>query len=488
MTEKKSFTRRTLEGGAWIGAGSVARLGLRVIAVAVLARLLTPSQYGVAAGAILISEFLTIVYELGLSPTLIQRTKVEGVHVATALFTSLVMAVAVVALTFFSAPLVADLMNIPQLTQVLRVMAFLAPIGALGVICEALLARNMKGKSLGIRRLTSYCVATFVVAIPMAALGFGYWSLVGMQAADTIVDAVMVWFAARHLLPWPRFSRRAFREMLPMSMRFTLNEPLAYVSLNIEKVLISRYLGADALGLYSRASFLTTTAANVFTEITRLSVFPAMAKVKDDQKRLENGILKFLCLAAFLTLPISAFCIVFAKPLILVLLGPGWNSAIGPFAILAAGFYFRLAGRGTGAVFQAVGRPTWLTGVLVFRSVALLVGIWQTEQYGLNAISVVVVVVLGLSYLTMLTLVKLAVGFSARRLAKTQVHPLVISLVIAALGLALERLFPDLPILLLPVLTLLVIAGTGALLMHFDKRLLLGTSNVALFGGAEAGP
>jgi PST family polysaccharide transporter len=484
----KSFTRRTLEGGAWIGAGSIARLGLRFVAVAVLARLLTPHQYGVVAGALLASEFLTMIYEIGLAPTLIQRTELLRIHIATALFSSLMLAVLVGVGMWISAPLVADVMDIPQLTSVFRVLSILAPIGAFNTICEALLARYMKTKGLALRTFVSYCVATFFVAIPMAWYGYGYWSLVAMQVAATLMDAIMLGLAARHLLVWPRFSRRAFSDLLPISLRFAVTEPLVYAAQNIEKVLISRFLGANALGLYTRASFLTTTAANVFTEITRLSVFPAMSRVKDDHERLQNGLLKFLCLTAFITLPISAFCIIFARPLIAILLGPQWEAAVGPFAVLSVGFYLRLSYRGIGAVFQAIGRPTWVSGVLIFRAVALFVGIWQVQQYGLTAISAVVVVVMALGYAIMLALAKRAIGLSLQRLFSTHLHPLAISLAIIGIGLALEQLLPYLPGLLAPSLTLLMIGVTALVIVRFDKKWLIGPSNMALFLGPDRGP
>ncbi len=484
----KSFTRRTLEGGAWIGVGSIARLGLRFIAVAVLARLLTPHQYGVVAGALLASEFLTMIYEIGLAPTLIQRTEVLRIHTATALSASVALAVAVAAGMWVAAPFVADLMDIPQLTSVFRVLGLLAPIGAFNTICEALLARHAKTKGLALRTFVSYCVATFFVAIPMAWAGYGYWSLVAAQVADTLMDALMLGLAARHFLVWPRFSRRAFKDLLPLSLRFAATEPLVYVAQNIEKVLISRFLGANALGLYTRASFLTTTAANVFTEITRLSVFPAMSRVKDDHDRLQNGLLKFLCLTAFITLPISAFCIVFARPLIDILLGSKWEAAIGPFAVLSVGFYLRLSYRGIGAVFQAIGRPTWVSGVLIFRAVALFIGIWQVQQYGLTAISAVVMIVMALGYAIMIALAKRAIGLSLQRLVSTHLHPLGISLAIVAVGLTIEQLLPHLPGLLAPTLTLLMIAVTALVIVRFDKKWLIGPSNTALFLGPDSAP
>ena len=187
---RESLTQRTLKGAAWIGGASVARLALRVISVAILARLLTPHEYGVFAGALIAMDFAAMIYGMGLAPTLIQRKDVRPDHVATAFFSALFIAVLAAVGMWYAAPLIAELLQIPELTQILKVLAWLTPFGAFSVLCEALLARNMQVKKVALRPLFSFTISTFLVAIPLAWYGFGYWSLVAMQAVDIIVSAV----------------------------------------------------------------------------------------------------------------------------------------------------------------------------------------------------------------------------------------------------------------------------------------------------------
>jgi PST family polysaccharide transporter len=127
---------------------------------------------------------------MGLAPTLVQRKEVRPDHVATAFSSALFMAVLAAVGMWFAAPLIADLIQIPELTQILKVLAWLTPFGAFSVLCEALLARNMQVKRVAMRPLFSFTISTFLVAIPMAWYGFGYWSLVAMQAVEIIVSAV----------------------------------------------------------------------------------------------------------------------------------------------------------------------------------------------------------------------------------------------------------------------------------------------------------
>jgi hypothetical protein len=120
---RESLTARTLKGAAWIGGASIARLALRVVSVAILARLLTPHEYGVVAGALIAMDFAAMIYGMGLAPTLVQRKEVRPDHVATAFSSALFMAVLAAVGMWFAAPLIADLIQIPELTQILKVLA-----------------------------------------------------------------------------------------------------------------------------------------------------------------------------------------------------------------------------------------------------------------------------------------------------------------------------------------------------------------------------
>src|SRR5206468_1381635 len=97
---------------------------------------------------------------------------------------------------------------------------------------------------------------------------------------------------------------------------FTLNQPFSYLAYNSDRFIIGRVLGTATLGIYTRASFFANTAATLFGNIARLSVFPAMAKVQQDEARLRSAVLKSFSVLGLATLPASAFCVIFAKELV----------------------------------------------------------------------------------------------------------------------------------------------------------------------------
>jgi O-antigen/teichoic acid export membrane protein len=373
------------------------------------------------------------------------------------------------------------LMQIPELTQILKVLAWLTPFGAFSVLCEALLARNMQIKKVAIRPLFSFTISTFLVGIPLAWYGFGYWSLVAMQGVDIVVSAATLGFAARKLLVWPTFSRRAFGELWPLSLGFTLNQPFSYLAQNADRFIIARVLGTATLGIYTRASFFANTAATLFGNIARLSVFPAMAKVQQDETRLRSALLKSFSILSLLTLPLSAFCAIFAPELVDLLLGDKWHMAVAPFAILSATLYFSLAWRNCATLFQALGHPYWITAVHICRAAALIAGIWWIAPYGLTAICAVIGVVMALMLGIMLIIVKYAIHLPLRSMAAAHFHPLVITAAASGLCLMVKALLPELPGPALVILTLALLLASVCVFVLFNQERVFGSTRVLAF-------
>ena len=170
-----------------------------------------------------------------------------------------------------------------------------------------------------------------------------------------------------------------------------------------------------------------------------------MAKVQEDERRLRSALLRSFSVLALLTLPVSAFCVIFAQELVDILLGDNWNAAVVPFAILSGTLYFSLAWRNCATLFQALGHPYWITAVLICRAAALIVGIWWVAPHGLTAICAVIGVVMALMLGIMLIIVKHAIDLPLRRVAAAHVHPLVITAATSGLCLTVKALLPELP-------------------------------------------
>ena len=131
-----------------------------------------------------------------------------------------------------------------------------------------------------------------------------------------------------------------------------------------------------------------------------------MSKVQQDAARLRNALLKSFSVLALVTLPVSAFCVIFAPEIVDLLLGGKWQAAVVPFAILSGTLYFTLAWRNCTTLFQALGRPYWITAVQIGRAAALIAGIWWIAPHGLTAICAVIGSVMAPMLGVMLVIVK----------------------------------------------------------------------------------
>jgi len=387
-----SLSKAILNGAAWLGGSFLIKLGLRIFSVAILARLLSPKEYGIVAGALIVMELAAMLYQLGLGTALVQRKVTTQEHISTALFFTLCMSLLTGIGLWIFAPWLASIMKMPEIEDVLRVLAFFTPLGAFNVLCEAVLARNMKARSIAVRQLISFTISVYGVAIPLAMAGFGYWSLVAMQASEIFISAIFLAMTTRKYLFVPKFTRGAFKELWPMSLTFSVNQPFVYVSGNADKFLVSRLLGMESLGLYTRAAFVTTTAANVFGNIARISIFPAMATIQDDPERLKMALLRSAALLASITIPASIYFAVFSSEIIYLLLGNQWGLASFPFAIFSLMLFPKLAHRNLVAFLQSIGQShivlishvpviaITITGILVLtpyeiKKISLVVGI-----------------------------------------------------------------------------------------------------------------
>jgi O-antigen/teichoic acid export membrane protein len=346
---------------------------------------------------------------------------------------------------WLAAPLIAGLMSIPELESVVRLLALVVPAGAFAMLCEALLARAMRTREIALRSLISFVVSAFGVAIPMAYAGFSYWALIAMHATEAVVGALALGFSARKFIVRPGFDLRAFRELWPMSIGFTLNQPFVYLSNNADKILIGRLLGPEFLGLYTRASFLTTTLINAFGDVARTSIFPAMALARNDNARLQRGLIKSLFLLASLTFPASAFCVVFAEEIVGILLGPRWETAVIPFALLSFAMYFKLGWRTCFALFQGKGKPYYLTVIQLINALVVIGGVLVAIPYGFMATCTAVLVATAVQFMVIFICALRVSELNWRSALNIHFAPLSLAAIILLACLSIRELLSSVP-------------------------------------------
>ncbi len=329
----KDLKQRAIRGGLAKLCAQVVTTVLRIGSLMVLARMLTPGDFGLIAMVAVVVGVLNLFRDLGLSTATIQRTDVSNDQLSTLFWINLLVGLLLTCLAAASAPALAAFYREPRLVWVTIALAGSFVINAAGIQHSALLQRQMRFTALaGIETLSLF--VSVVAGLALAISGAGYWSLVGMTLAAPATYSAAVWFVSG----WaPGRPRRAagVGAMLRTGGIVTANGLVMYAAYNLEKILLGRFWGADALGIYGRAYQLISIPTENLNSAVGGVAMSALSRVKDDPARLRSYFLKGYALLIAATLPITAACALFADDLVRIMLGPQWAEAAPIFRLLA---------------------------------------------------------------------------------------------------------------------------------------------------------
>jgi O-antigen/teichoic acid export membrane protein len=397
---RRSLTQHTVAGILWMSYGKAAFFFLQLIVLGVLARLITPAEFGVVSAALVVIGFSAIVSQLGLGPAIVQRPVLERRHIDTAFTCSFLLGLLLGTVIWVGAPLAATFLRMPQVTPVLRALAWVFPLNGLGTVGMSLLSRELHFSWLANLDVVSYGFGYGLVGIVTALLGWGVWALVAAQIGQSIArTTVLLWKHPPSLRPIVEW--QALKELAYFGGGFTVARIANYVALNGDNLIVGRMLGAAPLGFYGRAYSLMSAPAYAFGTVLDQVLFPAMAKVQHDPPRLAAAYRRGVALIALLVLPASVAIILLAPEVIRVALGSKWGQVVLPFQILGLGMLFRTSykmsdsiARSTGAVYRRAWRQILYAGLVV-------TGAWIGSRWGIEGVSWGALLALTMNFLLM---------------------------------------------------------------------------------------
>ena len=403
---EQRLSARTLSGLGWSYLATFIKALLSLLVLALLARLLTPAEFGLFG---IVWIFLTMGGRFGQSlvgPAIIQRSELTERHIRTGFTLSLTTGSAITVLVWLLAPFVGALFNEPMVIPVLQVLSILFIINGVGSVPAHLLRRELRFREWMVADVVAYAAGYGLTAVLLAYQGYGVWSLVWGEMVHRVVQTVIVLCYTRVRL-YPRWSRREAAALLSTGAGFSLAGFFEFISRQGSHFVIGRWLGATALGYYTRADKLILAPKNYVSQNLLQVLFPAMARRQHGTERLTTVYLHGLEILSLLALSLSAMLFLAAPEIVLVILGEQWEPVIVLLRILALALLFQMCDVLNQACISAVGavyRLAWRRGV---HAVLVIVGAWYASRWSLEH---VVAVVVGAQVVAYLLLTQLSVS------------------------------------------------------------------------------
>lgn len=443
----KSLKQKAAAGMVWTAFQKYSKIGIQFVSGIILARLLTPYDYGCIGMLSIFMVLAEAFIDGGFGSALIQKKCPTQVDYSTIFWWNIGMAFLMYAVLFLSAPAISRFYEIPLLCNVLRILGLVLFIYAFNII-----QRNQLKKKLNFKLLSIVSVSTSIIALSitilMAYKGFGVWALVAQNLIVAGIPSLVFWFYVKWR-PKLVFSWLSFKELFSFGFYMFMTHLVNNFAGKIQGLLIGKYYSPTTMGYYSKAMGTENLASQSISQVMTQVTYPLYAEVQDDKFAMVNMIKRLTSSIAYLTFPLMFILLLTAKPLFVLLYSDRWLQSIPYFQILCiAGIAVCLQAVNLQTI-PAVGKSkAMFVWTLIKRAVGLSVMVGGLFLYGMKGLLFGAVFNAWFSYFVNICLVSKYIGYRWT-----------------------QQLFDLLPIFLVAVIAAIISYGVGCLLqlnMYLD--------------------
>lgn len=321
----QSLKDKTVRGTFWSAADAFLGHGVTFLVGIVLARLLTPAEYGLIGICTVFTSVLSGIVDSGFSNSLIRKKRVTDEDYSTMFLTNMAISIVLYLALFLSSPFISSFFSKPELIELIRVMGLILFLQGISLVQYTKLTKCIDFKT---KTKASFiaAVTSGVVGISMALGGCGVWSLVGQQLSNKFVYSICLWFFNKWS-PNISFNMKSFHYMWGFGWKLMLSGLLNNIWNQMYKVVVGKCYNPATLGQYTRSSeFANLFSANLTAIIQRVT-FPVLSEVQDEKERMIEAYRKIIKMLMLITTAIMFFMAAIAEPLIYCLIGPQWYEA-----------------------------------------------------------------------------------------------------------------------------------------------------------------
>ena len=322
---EQSLKDKTVKGVAWSGIDNVAQYVVQFGVGIVLARLLSPDDYGLIGIIAIFSAISTALINGGFTNALLRKKAVTEDDYNTSFIVNVFMSVLLYALIFICAPLIATFFEREELILLTRVSSISMVIGALAIVQQTRLTKQIDFKSQ--TKITIIAsILSGVVGIIMAVIGCGVWSLIAQQLSSQILRTILLW-VYNHWMPSLKFSSKSFHDLFGFGWKVMVVHVIDAVWKQLYQVVVGKFYSPATLGQYTRGKGYSELFSTNITNVIQRVTFPVLSDLQDDKERLVDGYRRIIKTTMFATAISMFFLGAVSEPIIYCLIGAKWHEA-----------------------------------------------------------------------------------------------------------------------------------------------------------------
>lgn len=377
---EQSLKDKTVKGVAWSGIDNVVQVGVAFVVSIVLARLLSPDDYGLLG---LIAVFTTVCQALingGFITALIRKKDATDDDYNTVFISNLAMSLLLYAVVFICSPAIADFFSREELVSLIRVSSFGMILGALALVQRARLTKRIDFKTQA--KITFTASATSGgVGITMAFLDFGVWALVAQQLTTHALSTILLWHFNKWV-PRLRFCPKSFHDLFGFGWKMMVSNILDTLWKELYQVIVGKFYSPATLGQYTRAKHFTRLFSSNLTTIVQRVTYPVLSNIQDDKERLVSAYRRIIKTTMFVTTISMFFLGAISEPLLYCLIGPKWHEAATYLPLIClSGSLYPLHAINLN-MLQVQGRSDLFLGLEIAKKIIGLVPLFVCAFYG----------------------------------------------------------------------------------------------------------
>lgn len=375
--------QKTVKGVMW---SLVQRFGVMIISFCanlVLARLLTPDDYGVVGMLLIFISISNTFVDGGFGTALIQKKKPTQEDYSTIFFWNIAISVILTGILYFSSPFISEFYRLPLLADVLKVMGTVLIINAFSAVQTNVLQKNLEFKKLATINIIANAAAS-ILAIVLALNGFGVWSLVLRYLSCSMVVSVILWITTKWK-PTLTFKLESFKTLGKFGIMVLLANLVETIYTEFQGLVIGKAFSAKTLGYYTQAKRLEEIPTSGISAAVNQASFPLYAQLQNDKNALRSAVRKYIRALSYLVIPLYFILIIIAESLINILFTEKWNASVNLFRILCfIGMIYPLNTVNTN-VIKSLGKGKLYFNLQLWKRVFGIILILLSVRYGLYA-------------------------------------------------------------------------------------------------------